>query len=696
MYESPELLQDLCIAYISRNIDSIFHVERDFSGNILKYSLQNQGICFPSCVSEQLFAALDEKNLTDQLLTIFDPSVTRLQRVHISDASEVSCKGLRVLRQHKITELVVTGLSSITVNDLIGCLGDWTLEHLRLLNVSNSSLLSSEKVRVIIALSKLRNLRCLDVSFTEFNTQGLIIVAEDLPALESLNISGTMVTDISPLKKCKERLKYLNMYNLRLQHSSKFLPILTELHNLHHLDISEDNLDYYELNSAISTAFCEFLKKPSLLPHLVSLDISGKYGVDAETVKIFLKNHPNMLFLGLLETEICHDDIFCKESNPFYNPNLIVTGYALEKQVLEALRRYVKRKFYIQKALCNLYSYIQNLTDVRLDIIKLVLRTMKTYPDVLGIQMAATACLYNLTKGGLSSRIHTNYLKQIVDLILLSMETFPKMQQLQKNTLLTLCSDRMLQDVTFDRYHCAELVMNSLMAFDDPAMNRMSVAICSILAARISTAETSNLGAKFSYMRRLLSIIRTKMDQGEVDIMMKFTLSALWNLTDESPKTCSVFLKLGGMQLFLDVLNKFAGESAVETKVLGLMNNIAEVAELRHNLMHEDFVTALKKLLRSDHIDVSYFAAGIVAHIASEGKSFWDCSSVSWNDMISELGDAVLSWHVPETEMVAYRSFNPFYPLFSTSRPYQVQLWAVWAVHHVCSKNRKFCQVLSS
>lgn len=57
----------------------------------------------------------------------------------------------------------------------------------------------------------------------------------------------------------------------------------------------------------------------------------------------------------------------------------------------------------------------------------------------------------------------------------------PTLFQLQKNTLLTLCNDRILQDVTFDKYQCARLVMNCLCNFDDVPMNRMSVAICSIL-----------------------------------------------------------------------------------------------------------------------------------------------------------------------------------------------------------------------
>jgi Zyg-11 family protein len=118
----------------------------------------------------------------------------------------------------------------------------------------------------------------------------------------------------------------------------------------------------------------------------------------------------------------------------------------------------------------------------------------------------------------------------------------------------------------------------------------MSVAICSILAAKISTSETTVLGSTPKYMRKLLAMVRAKMESNMVDITLKFTLSALWNLTgmvpsfaffpqnsyysnlilgtlDESPETCSIFLREGGLELFLQVLEAFPGESTVETKV---------------------------------------------------------------------------------------------------------------------------------
>lgn len=109
--------------------------------------------------------------------------------------------------------------------------------------------------------------------------------------------------------------------------------------------------------------------------------------------------------------------------------------------------------------------------------------------------------------------------------------------------------------------------------------------------------------------------------------MLKFTLSALWNLTDESPLTCKMFLEKGGIQLYLDVLKVYADHPAVETKVLGLLNNIAEVPGLRHGLLSNEFVTSLMTLLKSPHIDVSYFAAGIFAHLISDGEKVWNENS---------------------------------------------------------------------
>lgn len=111
---------------------------------------------------------------------------------------------------------------------------------------------------------------------------------------------------------------------------------------------------------------------------------------------------------------------------------------------------------------------------------------MEIHANKFGVQMAATACIYNLTRGELSKRIHPNILSKAVELTLSAMEQFPDEFQLHKNALLTLCSDRILQDIKFDRFMCARLVLDGLCYFDEVNMDRMGVAICSILAAKVS------------------------------------------------------------------------------------------------------------------------------------------------------------------------------------------------------------------
>ncbi|EEB12106.1 conserved hypothetical protein [Pediculus humanus corporis] len=676
MFESPESLQDICINCIANNIENLCRSVQycdGITGLTSKLVFKNEDVYLHSELSEQLLTALcDKGKLTDLNITLFDSKYTRLKYVILQNANFLTRKGLRILKGHSISSLKATGLK-VTVNDLILCLGDRTLQNLKCLNVSGCSFLELDSTIycVVVALSKLHCLQYLNVSCTEFNTHGLGIVCEDLPQLEALDISNTSVDDISSLRKCKNRLKSLA--------------------------IEAGTRDPFEIFSPVRARVSQLLRATNHLPKLISLDVSGKDDVNIKDVSVFLQDRPNVVFLGLLYSDACYSDRFINTRHSEYNPKLTVTGTASETQILESLRRYSARPLYIHKALCDLFRLMPTyVNEPRVDIIKLVLKGMALHPMQFGVQMAATACLYNLTKGELAAKIHPTILKDVVELALTAMENFPKHYQMQKNTLLTLCSDRILQDVQFDKFRCVRLVLVCLCNFDDSSINRMSVAICSILAAKICTNETDILGAQPVFMRKLLKIVRNKVETQSVDITIKFTLSALWNLTDESPLTCKVFLEEGGMSLFLSVLEVFAGECAIETKVLGLINNIAEVAELRPQLMIPKFIHILRKLLvTSGHIDVSYFAAGIIAHLASDGPEAWTIPDIGRDYILKELATAVELWEMPEGEMVSYRSFHHFFPLLARNDAYQLQLWAAWAIRHVCAKNaKKYCPML--
>jgi len=103
-------------------------------------------------------------------------------------------------------------------------------------------------------------------------------------------------------------------------------------------------------------------------------------------------------------------------------------------------------------------------------------------------------------------------------------------------------------------------------------------------------------------------------------------------------------------------------------------------------IYYKIFINYYRRLLRSEQIDVSYFAAGIIAHLACEPS--WETFTVnSKSEVLEELRYTVKHWVPPEGEMVAYRSFQPFIGLLKSTNTPQVQLWAAWAILHVCTKN---------
>ena len=56
---------------------------------------------------------------------------------------------------------------------------------------------------------------------------------------------------------------------------------------------------------------------------------------------------------------------------------------------------------------------------------------MRAHPKELGVQMAATACLYNLSKSEMGQKLHPKWLAQIVMATMDAMHNFPNHQQVR-------------------------------------------------------------------------------------------------------------------------------------------------------------------------------------------------------------------------------------------------------------------------
>ncbi|XP_041126528.1 protein zyg-11 homolog isoform X2 [Polyodon spathula] len=553
---SPASLTDLCLSFLSSNLDQFCWERPDGSLSL------RETVVFPQELADQLLRKMaTEGVLNDSTAGIFRScQYLRLRRACICKA-RISAEAFnKAFCQHRLLELDASGVNAdVAITDIIQGLSSnkWNQESLQRL-VLNGLTLSLEDPYER-CFSRLAGLRALAIANVDFYTEDLSEVCS-LPRLESLDISNTCVTDLAPLLSCRERLRSLTMHHLKClkMSTSQLLDVLSQLAGLQHLDISDDK----QFTSDIAR---HLLEQPGILPQLCSLDVSGRKQVTDKAVKAFVQQRPGMHFIGLLATGAGFCDFLSGEGS------LKVSGEANKAQICEALRRYSERAFFVREALFHLFSLTHVMEKVPPDILKLVVTGMKTHPLNLHVQLAASACVFNLTKQDLAVGMPVRLLGQVTHLLLEAMKNFPNHQQLQKNCLLSLCSDRILQEVPFNRFEAAKLVMQWLCNYEDQNMQRMAVAIISILAAKLSTEQTAQLGAELFIVRQLLHIVKQKTSQSLVDTTLKFTLSALWNLTDESPTTCRHFIENQGLELFMKVLESFPSESSIQQKVLGLL-----------------------------------------------------------------------------------------------------------------------------
>ena len=75
---------------------------------------------------------------------------------------------------------------------------------------------------------------------------------------------------------------------------------------------------------------------------------------------------------------------------------------------------------------------------------------------------------------------------------------------------------------------------------------------------------------------------------------MEIAWSTMWNVTDETSENCSRFLERDGMRLFVRCLEAFPNKPELLRNMLGLLGNVAEVKELRPNLMNDAFLSIFR------------------------------------------------------------------------------------------------------
>lgn len=154
----------------------------------------------------------------------------------------------------------------------------------------------------------------------------------------------------------------------------------------------------------------------------------------------------------------------------FTGNDLIVTGESNESQLVASLKYYKTRNIYVQRALYNLFIFSRNFQETKIELIELILELMQIHSKSHGVQLAATTCIFNLTRLNLYTKIPKHILSHIIASILKTMITFPNniivsifklrfiffinpkhsifysiLLKLQKNCLYILLNEEMLQ-----------------------------------------------------------------------------------------------------------------------------------------------------------------------------------------------------------------------------------------------------------
>ncbi|XP_006839925.1 PREDICTED: protein zyg-11 homolog A [Chrysochloris asiatica] len=677
---SPHSLVNICLNVLIANLEKLCSKRPD--GTLCLPEHWN----IPQEVADRFLGVMTwEGKLTDRTASIFQGNQMKLKLANIQKAKLSPSAFLKAFCHHKLTELNATAVhTDLPVQDIVSglCSNSWIQQNLQCLLLDSTSIPTDSS---IYFFGKLTGLRVLSVFNVCFHNEDLANVSQ-LPRLESLDISNTLVTNISALLTCKDRLKFLTMHYLKCLTMTKpqVLAVIKELKCLLHLDIS----DHRQLKSDLAFYL---LQQKDILPNVVSLDISGGSYITDGAIEVFIQQRPTMQFVGLLATDAGYSDFFTTKQD------LRVAGGANLSQISEALSRYRNRACFMKEALYRLFTETFSVQITMPAILKLVTTGMRNHPLDLPVQFTASACALNLTRQGLAKGMPVRLLSEFTCLLFKALKNFPHYQQLQKNCLLSLTNSRILVDVPFDRFDAAKFVMRWLCDRENPKMQTMAVSITSLLALQLSPEQSAQLkGELLMAVKELLAIVKQKMIENLDDVTLLFTLKALWNLSDDSPAVCKHFIENEGLAIFIQVLETFS-ESAIQIKVLGFLNNIAEVKELSSNLVTEDVVKHISGLLHSKEMEVSYLAAGIIAHLASDKES-WMSLGLQRSSLLQDLHATIQNWpssNCHMTAVVTYRSFKAFFPLLGNFSQPEVQLWALWAMYHVCSKNpSKYCKML--
>ncbi|XP_061554896.1 protein zer-1 homolog [Phycodurus eques] len=640
-----------------------------------------------------------------------EPWSTRLTRVQLKE-DFVHDRDLEAIKKQDLIELHLTNCHSLSSRSLktLTCFRE-TLVSLCVFGCSNifyrdgadeaMDPISGEALETDFNFQGFNRLRLLNLGGLpdEMHAETLL---KPLKSLTSLDLSHVQLRRTAFLTQWNERLASLVLYNVEL--SEELANTVVELVNLRHLDISRESrrTSKFKMTRKILTAIVQ------RLVNLVSLDISGHIMLDNCTVPHLEEamgrpsNEPckssiypfqelkrPLQFLGLYDTTLCHVT---------HIPAHKVTGSKNEDQVLNAIEAYTEfRPELAHRAINQLFDIarIQHCIQL-LRALQLVIAALKCHKYDKSIQVTGSAALFYLTNTEYRSDQSVRLRQEVIQVVLNGMEQYQEVT-VQRNCCLTLCNFSIPEELEFQYSRVNQLLLNILKpARQDESIQRIAVHLCNALVCQVDNHHKEAVG-KMGFVKTMLNLIRKKLQDRMCDQVMEFSWSALWNITDETPDNCQMFLNCDGMSLFLDCLKEFPDKQELHRNMLGLLGNVAEVKALRPKLVTPQFISVFSNLLdsKADGIEVSYNACGVLSHIMFDGPELWSMEEPLRDTVMDKMWDAIQSWDVSSRRNINYRSFEPILRLLPQSIAPVSQHWATWALYNLVSVYpSKYCPLL--
>ncbi|XP_066502049.1 protein zer-1 homolog [Hoplias malabaricus] len=724
--DNPDSLMALCTVFCLKNLRRTMC----YTGDRNKLCLRPD-VFLPSEICDKLVNVYMELVHTDSnfepqdgFFQLFsDPRSTRLTRLQLRE-DFVRDRDLEAIAKQDLIELHLTSCDNLSARSLRTlCSFRHTLVSLSLFGCAN---IFFRKGAAPLACEEdddddddeeerpPRHAVDSDFTFQGFNRLRLLnlgglpmevdaeALLQTLPALTSLDLSGVYLPRPAFLAQWRERLASLVLYNVDL--SEELISTIIQLSQLRHLDISRENHrnSKFKMTRKILTSIVQSVG------NLVSLDISGHIMLDNCTVPQFEEamgrpciepckssiypfqelKRP-LQFLGLYNTTLC---------NVTHIPAYKVTGSKNEEQVLNAIEAYTEyRPELAHRAINQLFDIarIQHCNQL-LRALQLVIAALKCHKYDKSIQVTGSAALFYLTNTEYRNDQSVRLRRQVIEVVLNGMEQYQEVT-VQRNCCLTLCNFSIPEELEF-QYHRVNLLLLKILepARQDESIQRIAVHLCNALVCQVDNDHKEAVG-KMGFVKTMLNLIQKKLQDKMCDQVMEFSWSALWNITDETPDNCQMFLDCNGMDLFLECLQEFPDKQELHRNMLGLLGNVAEVKALRPQLLTSQFITVFSNLLdsKADGIEVSYNACGVLSHIMFDGPDVWTVEDPEREWVMDKMWDAIQSWDVSSRRNINYRSFEPILRLLPQSISPVSQHWATWALYNLVSVYPgKYCPLL--